>query len=100
MVQLLQGSLIIEAETDTPGVEWPGPAEVAEAIDEVLSGEPSMGDRIQGYSWSKDKEEKGLRLITEKTINLSKFFGEQDSKNQIPYMKWARQLKGFIETKG
>ena len=100
IVQLRQGSLIIEAEKDTPGVEWPNATEVAQAIDEVLAGEPSMGDRIQGYTWSNEKEEKGLRLITEKTINLTKFFGEQDSKNQIPYMKWARQLKGFIGTKG
>ena len=78
----------------------PNEAEVAMAIEEVLAGEPSMGDRIQGCAMDKDKEGGGFKLITEKTINLTKFFGEQDSKNQVPYMKWARQLKGFIETRG
>lgn len=59
-----------------------------------------MGDRIQGQHYRVEVDRPSLKLITEKTINLHRFFGEQDSKNEIPYMKWARQLKGFIETKG
>ena len=42
----------------------------------------------------------GFRLVTEKTLNLTKLHGEQDSKNRISYMKWSRMLKDFIETKG
>ena len=70
------------------------------AIEEAIAGVPTMGDHIQGYAGRADGERTGIKLITEKTINHTKFFGEQDSKNQIPYMKWARQIKGFIETKG
>ena len=74
IVQPMQGSLTIEAETDTPGVQWPGPEEIAAAINEVLSGEPSMRDGIQGYAVTSQKGHGGIRLFTEKTINLTKFF--------------------------
>ena len=38
--------------------------------------------------------------MTEKSLNLTKLHGEQDPENKIPYAKWARQIKNFIECKG
>ena len=49
---------------------------------------------------NEDCKEKGFRLVSEKDINLTKLHGEQDPNNKIPYMKWAKRLKEFIESKG
>ena len=32
----------------------------------------------------------GFRLVTEKNLDLKIFFGEQDSRNRISYIKWSR----------
>ena len=42
----------------------------------------------------------GFRLVTEKSLNLSKLHGAQDAGNKISYTKWVRQIKDFIESKG
>ena len=42
----------------------------------------------------------GFRFVTEKSLNLTKLHGEQDSRNKISYTKWARQIKDFSESKG
>ena len=37
-----------------------------------------------------------VKLINEKNIKIEDFYGIQDSRNQVPYLQWARQMKNFI----
>ena len=42
----------------------------------------------------------GFRLVTEKSLNLTKLSGDQDKNTTISYMKLSRLMKNFIQTKG
>ena len=35
----------------------------------------------------------GFKLVTEKSLDLPKLHGEQDPKNRVSYMKWARKYQ-------
>ena len=43
---------------------------------------------------------RGFRPVSEKDLQLTQLHGSQDSHNKIPYLKWAKRLKEFIEVKG
>ena len=46
-------------------------------------------------------QDRRLQLVTEKSLNMHKFSGEQDKgKNKIHYYKWQSQITDFIESKG
>ena len=41
-----------------------------------------------------------VKFINETIIKIEDFHGIQDSRNQVPYLQWARQMKNFIKTRG
>ena len=94
-VQILQGSLVVEAESDQPDLEWPDEEEVATIIDTITGG-ASLGDRLQTWDRATNAEDSSIKLISEETIILQRCHGEQDSKNQVPYMKWALLLSFYV----
>lgn len=103
--------------------KWPETSELIAAISRAPHSEmrePTVADRVrsepltQSKAWtgtpycqgmddsrvSHNPQSLGFRLVTEKSPNLTKLFGKQDPRNKIPYTKWSRQIKDFIESKG
>ena len=78
--------------------------------------EPTVADRIgrqepaRPQAWTEQRADDtyatynpqgiGFRLVTEKSLNMTKLKGEQDAHGKISYMKWARQMQNFIKSKG
>ena len=102
-------NVIRDAAAPTPPPGMPTMAErVRDAIDpwQTDRSDPWRNGNVEdheNYYKNCDKEdhkERGFRLVSEKDINLTKLHGEQDPTNKIPYMKWAKRIKEFIESNG
>ena len=118
-ITLEQGSLIAQAEIEPihPAATWPDTQQLMVVIDEARQG-ATMADRAQRsqaqpspQTWpngaapqehmddshlAHNPQGIGFRLVTGKGLNLTKLFGEQDSKNKISYTKWSRQVRNFV----
>ncbi len=125
-ITLAQGSLIVQGEVEAAQgpVRWPTDEEIRAMLRRAMEGQRDAGgmaERIQAAAdpWQQYRPQEeprgraqddscishnphsmGFRLVTEKTLNLQKLSGEQDSQNKIAYMKWSQQIKNFIESKG
>ena len=62
----------------------------------VTSGNEDLDDSQVTHN----PQSSGFKLVTEKSLNLTKLHGEQGPQNKVSYTKWAWQLKDFIESKG
>ena len=49
---------------------------------------------------SHNPTEPSVTLVTEKNLRIDIFHGTQDSRNQVPYLRWARQMTNYVRTKG
>ena len=67
---------------------------------QVRPGGPAPQEHMEDSRSTHNQQGLGFRLVTGRSLNLTKLFGEQDAENKVPYAKWSRQIRDLIESKG